>query len=139
MNFVGYDDADLFHFKYIFDEAITSGRNGKGSIFVWASGNDRLQLQNTALNVFTSHKLNINVGSCNNDYTSSHFSRPGSALTISAPGYNVYTTDIYNTYKGVYGTSFSCPIVSGCISLMLEKRPDLSWSCLLYTSPSPRD
>ena len=124
---VTYNDADLFHFKYIFDESIIHGRNGKGSIFVWASGNDRIDKKSTSLDEFTSHRANIVVGSCDSDYSSSYFSRPGPALTISAPGSNVYTTNIHNTYVYVSGTSFSCPIVSACITLMIEKRPELTW------------
>lgn len=129
---VTYEIADLFHFKYMFENFFTNGRNGKGCILVWASGNDKQDGKNTAQDIFTSHKVNIIVGATDRNSRPAYFSRPGSALTISAPGWNVFTTNINNGYKYVYGTSYSCPIVSGVISLMLDLRPDLGTRDVKY-------
>ena len=47
-------------------------------------------------------------------------------VDICAPGYNVLTTDLNGGYTGVWGTSFSGPIVAGVCALVLAANPCLS-------------
>jgi len=128
---VGYEDADLFHFEYLFDELLES-RDKKGCILVWAAGNDKRNGYNTVQDMFTSHKINFLIGSSDSENNPTHFSRPGSALTLLAPGQNVYTTDLGNSFSFVDGTSFSAPMVAGVVSLILEIRPEFSYRDIKY-------
>jgi subtilisin family serine protease len=47
-------------------------------------------------------------------------------VDICAPGTNVSTTHINNSYRGVWGTSFAAPIVAGTIALMIAINPCLT-------------
>ena len=46
-------------------------------------------------------------------------------VDLCAPGKNVSSTIVGNTYGGVNGTSFAAPMVSGIIALMLDVNPNL--------------
>lgn len=46
-------------------------------------------------------------------------------VDLCAPGANVSSTKVGNTYGGVWGTSFAAPMVSGIIALMLDVNPNL--------------
>ncbi|MBP7076230.1 MAG: S8 family serine peptidase [Bacteroidales bacterium] len=48
------------------------------------------------------------------------------AVDICAPGYNVPSTSIGNTYQGTWGTSFASPQVAGICALILSVNPCLS-------------
>lgn len=47
-------------------------------------------------------------------------------VDLCAPGHNVTTTKENDSYEGVWGTSFSAPIVAGTIGLMLAENPCLT-------------
>ena len=53
-------------------------------------------------------------------------------LDISAPGTDIKTTTISNSYGSFTGTSCSCPVVAGVISLMLSQNPCLTPSQIDY-------
>lgn len=58
------------------------------------------------------------------------YSNFGNWIDFCAPG-----TDIYSTYPGGYasmtGTSMACPIVTGAVTLVLSKKPDLTINQLM--------
>jgi hypothetical protein len=64
-----------------------------------------------------------------------YYSSTGAALFISAPGGDAGDTNVNHIAASVdggcddggQGTSYSCPVVSGVIALMLEARQDLGW------------
>jgi subtilisin family serine protease len=64
----------------------------------------------------------IGVGSTNSFDQRSSFSNYGSQLVwVAAPGEQLITSYPYSTYSAVSGTSFSTAIVSGTVSLMLDR------------------
>jgi subtilisin family serine protease len=133
--------------------ATSSGRGGKGTIFVWACGNGGST--NTAVtdscdtcdrDGYASNRHVIAVGSTNFSYQRSNYSERGACLFISAPvGDNIATGtgkdggllvpdyssllagSTHDTYAQELGTSFAAPMVSGVIALMLQANPNLTW------------
>ncbi|MDA1179216.1 MAG: S8 family serine peptidase, partial [Planctomycetota bacterium] len=122
----------------------TAGRNGLGSIFVFAAGNDRQQNSDVNYSVLTNSRHSIAVGAINDDGIQTSYSRPGASLfiaTYSGDGaLGITTTDLvgergYNTSaeeaEGDYtdtfgGTSSAAPLLSGGIALVLQANPGLS-------------
>jgi len=67
----------------------------------------------------------MSIGATNESELREGFSNQGPRLEISAPGTNILTTTIGGGYSAVGGTSFSSPIISGVIALMLAVNPGL--------------
>lgn len=66
------------------------------------------------------------VGSTDSTDARSGFSNYGSWVDVSAPGSAILTTDLDGTYTTVYGTSYSCPYVSGLAALLWSERSELT-------------
>lgn len=64
------------------------------------------------------------VGATTREDFLSLFSTHGSQLSMTAPGSEIYTTDINAGYKQVGGTSFSAPYVAATAALILSVHPD---------------
>lgn len=119
------------------DEMATNGRDGKGIIFIFASGNDGQENSNDESMI----ESVIGVGSSDEENLRAIYSDFGEGLDIVAPGgYSLGITTTYlsadtnhpsdymraEDYTKFQGTSASAPIVSGAIALLLEKSPSLS-------------
>jgi subtilisin family serine protease len=70
----------------------------------------------------------IAVGATNNTDTRASYSSTGSASELVAPGENVYSTFLDDTYVIGSGTSMACPHVTGTAALMLSGSDTLSAS-----------
>ncbi|NQX71732.1 alpha/beta fold hydrolase, partial [Paenibacillus alba] len=68
----------------------------------------------------------IAVGAINFDLTRSTFSNFGEKIELVAPGSNIYTTDLNNTYTKNSGTSFATAYVTGAAAAIWSAHPD--WS-----------
>ncbi len=119
------------------DNMATNGRDGKGIVFVFASGN-RGKKNNSDESMIESV---IGVGASDEENLRAIYSNFGDGLDIVAPGgYNLGVTTTYDSnnsnhisdfmkaedYDKFQGTSVSAPIVSGAIALLLEEYPNLS-------------
>ncbi|MDQ3710612.1 MAG: S8 family serine peptidase [Acidobacteriota bacterium] len=52
--------------------------------------------------------------------------RYGEVIELTAPGVNIRTAWLNNSYKSLTGNSFACPHIVGIIALLLEKYPMLT-------------
>ncbi len=117
-NFTTYDA--------VLEEAVTNGRNGKGCVIVFSTGNQ----SKTFINYPSNSPYTIAVGAMDSLGHRALFSNYGDCLDVVAPGEYIYTTQIipYGLYCYSSGTSFACPMVAGIAALILSVNPDLTWS-----------
>ncbi|MGD8396426.1 MAG: S8 family serine peptidase [Candidatus Eiseniibacteriota bacterium] len=66
------------------------------------------------------------VGSTDHDDASSGFSNPGPEVEVSAPGSNVLSTGLADSYTYSSGTSFAAPYVAGLAGLIYSRNPGLA-------------
>lgn len=102
------------------DEAIIHATN-LGLVFVVAAGNSSIDVR------FDSPAHNqssvITVGAHDQDNRFCDFSNFGSQIDVSAPGQDILSTWIRNTYQVMSGTSMATPHITGAIALFLTKYP----------------
>nr|CDJ84259.1 unnamed protein product [Haemonchus contortus] len=113
---------------------IKYGRQGKGNIFVWASGNGGGKQDSCSADGYTTSVYTLSVSSATYDnrrpwyleecpssiaatYSSGRSSQPAIVSTDVPQGCTLRHT----------GTSASAPLAAGMIALALEANPDLTW------------
>jgi len=115
------------------DNALTNGRDGKGSIVVFAAGNDGKGCIDYPANISGV----ISVGAITNQGFRSSYSNYGTDLSLVAPSNGaagVRTIDRMGSrgyssgnYTGTFGgTSAACPVVSGVAALVISANPALT-------------
>ncbi|KAL3929269.1 MAG: hypothetical protein SGBAC_012287 [Bacillariaceae sp.] len=114
------------------EQGAMEGRNGKGVIYVYSSGNSFGLSGNT--NFQQQGRFPIFVGAVGKDAMSASYSTPGASVLLTAPAGDL--SDLTQQAAAQAGggcqlaragTSFSSPIVSGVIALILEANSDLTW------------
>ncbi|KAK4053752.1 pheromone processing endoprotease [Microbotryomycetes sp. JL201] len=112
---------------------IQKGRGGKGSIFVFASGNGGAVDDQCNFDGYTNSLMSITVGAIDRAGLHPFYSEACAANMVvtysSGSGDNIHTTDVgkdkCTDRHG--GTSAAAPIAAGIFALVLEARPDLTW------------
>lgn len=104
------------------DNALDNGRNGMGTIVVFAAGN-----KSPAIDYPANYRPEILVvGSITSDGQRSSFSGYGNKLDIVAPGSNILSTIRNSQYAFMSGTSMAAPHVSAVAGLILSRNPHLT-------------
>ncbi|CAG4935426.1 unnamed protein product [Colias eurytheme] len=117
-----------------FIEGVTKGRNGKGSIFVWASGNGGREHDNCNCDGYTNSIWTLSISSATERGEVPWYSEMCSstlAATYSSGAINekqVVTTDLHHSCTtGHTGTSASAPLAAGICALALQANRELTW------------
>ena len=153
--------TDWPQLNYAVSSGAANGRDGKGSIYVFAAGNDRTGTHEGYANTFSliNSKQVITVSAVNADGNLSSYSNSGANVLVAGTGGEygktypaIVTTDLTglytgfdrgdtkldgNSYDGNYtrfmnGTSAACPSVAGICALMLQANPSLGWRDVRY-------
>ena len=122
-----------------------NGRGGLGTVVVQSAGNSFNLGDDTNLHSFQNSRYIVTVAATDYSGSISAFSSQGSSILVSAPGGGggggvggylgeILTTDRVGSsgygasdYYFISGTSFSAPVVSGVIALMMEANPSLGY------------
>jgi len=121
-----------------------NGRSGLGTVVVQSAGNSFNLGDDTNLHSFQNSRYIVTVAATDYSGSVSSFSSQGSSILVSAPGGGgggaggylgeILTTDRVGSsgygasdYYFISGTSFSAPVVSGVIALMMEANPSLGY------------
>lgn len=118
---------------------IQKGRDGKGSIFVFAAGNGAASEDNCNFDGYTNSIYSITVGAIDRNNSHPYYSESCSAQLVvtysSGRGSSaIHTTDVgqeaCSSRHG--GTSAAGPLVVGVVALALGVRPELTWRDLQH-------
>jgi subtilisin-like proprotein convertase family protein len=122
-----------------FETAVTTGRDGKGVVLIWASGNGGAAPTNDRVDYdpYGSNRFAMAVGAIDFFDRPSIYTEGGSALMfVTTSDYDLFTTsDVgmyttwgFNTYTSQFGgTSSSAPVAAGAAALVLQANPNLTW------------
>ncbi|MDZ4286489.1 MAG: S8 family serine peptidase [Prosthecobacter sp.] len=132
-------------------EAVTNGRSGKGTVFLWAAGNGNSSGDDSNYDGWANSPLAIAVSAINDKGRAAYYSEPGANILVCAPsnggkqgitttdrsgadGYNEeggtveYPDFANNDYTNTFGgTSSATPAVAGVVALMLQANPNLTY------------
>nr|KAF6355692.1 proprotein convertase subtilisin/kexin type 1 [Myotis myotis] len=117
-----------------FEYGVKQGRQGKGSIFVWASGNGGRQGDNCDCDGYTDSIYTISISSASQQGLSPWYAEKCSSTLATSYSSGDYTdqritsADLHNDCTGTHtGTSASAPLAAGIFALALEANPNLTW------------
>jgi len=112
---------------------VRSGRAGKGIVYVVSAGNEAALGERVNFEGFLNSIYTISVAATDQTDTHAWYSTRGVANFIAAPGGESGNGDMISAltdgacgFAGM-GTSYSCPLVSGVVALMLSANPELGW------------
>ncbi|XP_055634461.1 furin-like protease 2 isoform X2 [Toxorhynchites rutilus septentrionalis] len=125
---------------------VTSGRQGKGSIFIWASGNGGRYTDSCNCDGYTNSIFTLSISSATQGgykpwYLEECSSTLATTYSSGTPGHDksVATVDMDGSLRPDRictvehtGTSASAPLAAGISALALEANPSLTWRDMQY-------
>ncbi|KAK0087632.1 hypothetical protein PV325_000511 [Microctonus aethiopoides] len=125
---------------------VTSGRGGKGSIFVWASGNGGRHTDSCNCDGYTNSIFTLSISSatqggykpwyleeCSSTLASTYSSgTPGSDKSVATVDMDAKLRPDHICTVEHTGTSASAPLAAGIAALALEANPSLTWRDMQY-------
>ncbi|XP_022919564.2 furin-like protease 2 isoform X1 [Onthophagus taurus] len=132
--------------KRAFIYGVTSGRKGKGSIFVWASGNGGRHIDSCNCDGYTNSIFTLSISSATQEgykpwYLEECSSTLATTYSSGTPGRDksIVTVDMDPRLRPDHmctedhtGTSASAPLAAGICALALEANPTLTWRDIQY-------
>ncbi|KAL4218300.1 proprotein convertase subtilisin kexin type [Mactra antiquata] len=123
--------------KAAIKNGIENGRGGKGSIYLFSSGEGGDKDDDCNVNGYVSSEYTITIGSIDKKGSiGKHGETCASILAVTYGGHStskLTTTDNNGTCSGeIYGAHAATPIAAGIIALVLEANPDLTWRDVQY-------
>ncbi|CDS01358.1 probable KEX2-endoproteinase of late golgi compartment [Sporisorium scitamineum] len=115
---------------------VQNGRDGKGSIFVFAGGNGGASDDQCNFDGYTNSIYSMTIAAVDREGQHPWYSEMCSAIIAtswsSGSGDHIHTTDVawngVNRCTGSHGgTSAAAPLAAGVIALGLSVRPELTW------------
>lgn len=131
-------DAPGILIKKAIQEGVQKGRHGKGSLFVFASGNGASNGDNCNFDGYTNSIYSITVGAIDRTGAHPYYSEECAANLVvtysSGSGDYIHTTDVgvSSCYTMHGGTSAAAPLAAGIFALVVSVRPDLTWRDFQY-------
>ncbi len=128
-----------------------NGRGGLGTVTTFCASNERGEGIMSTYYSMNNSPYTLTVGAVGATGEFAEFSCAGPNILVTAPGVDILSTDqtppdgaeSSSDFATSSGTSFSTPIVSGVVALMLEANPDLGYrdvqSILAYTAVKTDD
>ena len=116
---LGSDESDI-----AFESAVNTAYTD-GLLIVAAAGNDGNTLGTGTNTEYPANYASvIAVGAVDSNNTRAYFSSTGNKVEVAAPGVNVKSTYLNNSYETMSGTSMATPFVAGDLALLKQKYPD---------------
>ena len=147
-----YYTIDTFY-EDIMEKGVKELRDGKGRVYVFASGNARTDNADANTQYVINNRYAIVVSAVEHDNKVASYSTPGANVWIAAYGGSVSYDEgptIATTYLSgkstrtwdedtnknytyaMAGSSAAAPMVTGAVALILEACPDLRWRDVKY-------
>lgn len=133
--------------KIALQQGAKFGRNGKGSLFIWATGNGGIQYDDCNADGYVNSIYTLGIGAVNEHGVSTYYGERCAAMfavtycsgkhsagfNTKDPKANVITTYLHHQCTDHFvGTSSAAPLAAGIFALVLEANNNITWRDLQH-------